>query len=403
MRVALHIALRYLFAKKSHNVINIISIISAAGIAIGSMALILILSVYNGFDNSIKSIYESYEADFIISPSQGKMLTFTQEQLNNLKSVRGVTAACPIIEENIFIKYGSQQAIATIKGVDSLYQNIAKAAQNIVNGEFKTTHGEIEQAIVGQDLAHELGLRVKFLTPLEVYFPNKTAEISLLNPLEAINSQTYYPAGITAFQGNLQPNLMYASLHSVQKLTNTPPDNYSAIEIFLSRENGENLNDIEDEIAKRIPADYIIKNKQEQNATLYKMMKAEKFAVYLILFFVILIISINIFSCLSMLITDKKGDIETYLSMGTPKEMVEKIFHLHGFLISALGCVTGVIIGLILAFIQQKFGIISIPGNYLINAFPVEIKIFDIIITLAGVCSVGFIISYLPIKKFFKN
>lgn len=403
MGVPFHIALRYLFAKKSHNVINIISIISAAGIALGSMALILILSVYNGFDNSIKSIYESYEADFIISPQQGKTLTLSQSQLQQLKSIDGIDGVCPTIEESVFVKYGTEQAIATIKGVDTVYGRVAKAAKEISEGVFRTSHGEIKEAIVAQELSHELQLRVRFITPIEVYFPKKTEEISLLNPLESLNSQTYFPSGITSFQGNMGSNIIYVALEDAKDLTGTPPDKFTSIEIFMANDEKGRASQIEEQIGNILTSGYKIKNKEEQNATLYRMMKAEKFAVYLILFFVILIISVNIFSSLSMLITDKKRDIETYLSMGTSKEMIEKIFHLHGFLISATGCIIGVAVGLALAFLQQKFGFISIPGNYLITAYPIDVKIIDIIITVTGVCGVGFTISYLPIRKIFKK
>ena len=179
MGTPLHIALRYLFAKKSHNVINIISIISAAGIAIGSMALILILSVYNGFDNSIKQIYESYKADFVITPATGKVLTFTEDNVTDITGIKGIIAYEPILEENVFLKYGNRDAIVTIKGIQESYLNRNHINSNIVEGEAKTSHGEIRHAIIGQQLARTLGLRVRFVTPIEVYFPNKKSAISI--------------------------------------------------------------------------------------------------------------------------------------------------------------------------------------------------------------------------------
>ena len=173
MGTPLHIALRYLFAKKSHNVINIISIISAAGIAIGSMALILILSVYNGFDNSIKQIYEGYKADFIITPTKGKTFEALPDKISHILDIEGISSAAPVLEETVFIRYGNRESIATIKGIEEVYLNHSHIAGNIVEGEAKTAMGEVRYALPSQQLARSLGLRVRFLTPLEIYFPQK--------------------------------------------------------------------------------------------------------------------------------------------------------------------------------------------------------------------------------------
>jgi len=400
MRTPLHIALRYLFAKKSHNVINIISIISAAGIAIGSMALILILSVYNGFDNSIKKIYEGYKADFLITPKTGKTLEITSDQIARVKELEGVTQISPVIEEDVFIKYGNREEIATIRGIDSLYLKHNHIAGNIVDGAAELSLGEIEYAIIGQQLARTLGLRVRFVTPVELYFPKTESNISITNPLESLNTLVLYPKGVVKTDGEESHNIIYAGDSVVKRLIQTKDNEFSYLEVYTNTaKTGKYLR----EALQHIFPQCNIKNKEQQNATLYRMMKAEKFAVYLILFFVIAIISINIFCSLSMLVTDKKEDIETFMSLGATKELVLKVFHLHGFLISLLGCTIGICTGISLAIIQKTTGIISIPGNYLITAYPVEIQFTDIAITFLGVCGVGYIISYLPLKNFFKN
>ena len=402
MRTPLHIALRYLFAKKSHNVINIISIISAAGIAIGSMALILILSVYNGFDNSIRQIYESYKADFVITPTTGKLLTFTPDNITQITDIKGIVSYEPVLEEHVFIKYGNREAIATIRGVEESYLNQNHISGNLVEGDAKIRHGEIRHAIVGQQLARTLGLRVRFITPLELYFPDKEAEISITNPMESLNSQTHYPSAIVKTDGEENQELLYAGIDAVRELTGSSPQEYTSIEIYTEGVSSKQASSIQKKLQEVFPL-CSVKNKEEQNSTLYRMMKAEKFAVYLILFFVIAIISVNIFSSLSMLITDKKEDIETFLSLGAPQELVQRIFHLHGALISLLGCIIGIVVGTLLALVQQYTGIISIPGNYLISAYPVDIQVLDIIITFVGVSGTGFIISRLPLRKLFTS
>ena len=402
MRTPLHIALRYLFAKKSHNVINIISIISAAGIAIGSMALILILSVYNGFDNSIRQIYESYKADFVITPTTGKLLTITPDNITQITDIKGIVSYEPVLEEHVFIKYGNREAIATIRGVEESYLNQNHISDNLVEGDAKIRHGEIRHAIVGQQLARTLGLRVRFITPLELYFPDKEAEISITNPMESLNSQTHYPSAIVKTDGEENQELLYAGIDAVRELTGSTPQEYTSIEIYTEGVSSKQASSIQKKLQEVFPL-CSVKNKEEQNSTLYRMMKAEKFAVYLILFFVIAIISVNIFSSLSMLITDKKEDIETFLSLGAPQELVQRIFHLHGALISLLGCIIGIVVGTLLALVQQYTGIISIPGNYLISAYPVDIQVLDIIITFVGVSGTGFIISRLPLRKLFTS
>ena len=401
MGTPLHIALRYLFAKKKHNVINIISIISAAGIAIGSMALILILSVYNGFDNSIREIYESYKADFTITPSTGKTLKITPSELTAISGIKGVAHVAPIISDNVFVEYNGKEAIATVIGIDSSYLEFNPIATHLIEGTPTLHKGETKYALIGEDLARGLELRVRFLNSLKLYYPKREGEFSVTNPSAAINAKKVFPSAIlhnTA--GNQITNAIYVDTSVAGELLGQKENEYSSLEIYIrDKANGEEIGRCLNEL---LP-DKIVKDKLQQNSTLYKMMKAEKFAVYLILFFVIAIISINIFSCLSMLVTDKKDDIETFMSMGATKEMITRIFHLHGFLISATGCCLGTAIGLTVAILQKELGFISIPGNYIVSAYPVEIQLADIAITVAGVCIIGFLISYLPAKKIFKK
>jgi ABC-type lipoprotein release transport system permease subunit len=260
---------------------------------------------------------------------------------------------------------------------------------------------------VSQPLAYHLALKSRFITPLEIYFPQKNANISVVNPLEGLNSLVLRPSATIKTDGQIQENILYIDDASAHKLTGTPENYYSSVEIYLSPSGKKSLSPnkmkgISKSLEEIFP-NCNVKDKQQQNSTLYKVIKAEKFAVYLILFFVILIISINIFSCLSMLITDKTEDIETYLSLGATKELVAKIFHLHGFLISLSGCIIGTGIGIVLALAQQEFGIVSLSGSYLIDAYPVDLRITDILIIFIGVTAIGFLISYLPVKNFFKN
>lgn len=400
MRTRIHIALRYLFAKKKHNVINIISGISAAGIAIGSMALVIILSVYNGFDNSIREIYESYKADFVITPQSGKTIILQPETLNTLEGLAQIKSAHPVIEENVFVKYGSKETIAPLKGVDSSYLNANPLGSNLIEGSARLSRNEIGFALLGEVLAYNLGARTRFTTPIELYFPKTEGNISITNPLESINTKRLFHGGTLKGQSSEESGIIYVSRQIAMELTGKQDNECSAIEVFIAE--GMSDEDIKEKMALLFP-NCTIKDKLEQNATLYRMMNAERGAIYLILFFITAIISINIFSCLSMMIAEKREDIETFLGLGATKEFTESIFLLHGTFISLLGCLAGTFIGAAVALAQQIFGFITIPGNYVLSAFPVEIRFTDILITFIGVSLIGFLISWIPCKKIFKN
>ncbi len=402
MRLSLFIALRYLFARKSHNVINIISIISAVGIGIGSMALIVILSVYNGFDNLIKDLYESYEADFVITPAKGKTFEVTPALFDRIKAIESVKAVCPIVEENVFIKYGENQSIATIKGIDTVYETVSGISKNIVEGEFKSMMGEIPHAVIGQKLAQDLMLRLRFLTPVKVYFPDRGKEISVINPMQNLREETFFPGGIIRLEQSFDKKYIFAPLKTVRNLIGYENNEATSVEVYLNLtpalgKTVRGYKQIYSGTGKQIQAvlgeDYIIKDRFRQNETIYKMMKAEKFTVYLIMFFVILIISVNIFSSLTILIIDKKEDMETFASMGADRKLINRIFILQGWLISVFGSVAGIIAGLVLCYVQQYFEVITIPGSFIVSAYPVSVQSTDIIITFAGVALTGYLIA----------
>ncbi len=404
MHLPLFIAKRYLFAKKSHNVINIISLISAIGIGIGSMALIIILSVYNGFDTLVKSFYQEYQPDFIITPAQGK--TFTADSLLITRIEQLGAYSFPVVEETVFLEYNSRQSIARIKGVGEEYGSISGVASSVKEGGFKLFEGDIPHAVVGRGLAAELRLRPRFLEAIELYFPNRNANLSMLNPMASLNNETLYAGGTIAINNEFDTGSLFVPLSVARELLGYNTDEVTSLEIFITEEVSAEiekalekiLNDYSARLNKDSSISFVIKDKYRQNETLYKMMRAEKFAVYLILFFVILIVSVNIFGSLSMLIIDKKHDMETYKSMGASEQLIKRIFVLQGWLISVIGTAVGIAVGLLLCLLQQQFGLISMPGNYIISAYPVNIHISDIFITFFGVAIIGYLIALLPSK-----
>ena len=402
MNLPLRIALRYLFAKKSHNIINIISLISAIGIAVGSMALIVILSGYNGFDTLVKSTYNSYEADLLLTPQTGKRIQNTPKIISILEKYGTIT---PVIEENVFVVYGNNQTVARMRGI-SISDSLFKMASNLQEGEFSLYFGDIPQAVTGTSLAYTLGIRTRFVDKLEVYYPKKGEKIvrNLLavaaNPLTALNHCEFPVSGILNIEKNFDKNLFYIPIESAKELTGYGENEATAIEIYLLPDKASNSKKAEKEIRTALNGMNItIKNHYQQNEAIYKIMKIEKFVIFLILFFVVMIISINIFSSLAMLIIDKSEDISTLSSMGATTSTIKKIFVLQGWMISVAGALFGIATGIIICWLQISFGFVSLPGNFITDTFPVEIRFTDILLVFTGVISGGYLIALLAAKK----
>ena len=397
MNTTFFIARRYLFAKKSHNVINIISIISAAGIAVGCAALVIILSIYNGFDDLLKGMFESYTPDVVVTPDQGKVFTPAEATLAALAAREDVVSVDEILEETVFIKYGDREAIVTARGVDSTYQDVTGLTKYISQGEFNLKNGEIDQMVLGSTIAHDLRLGMGFMTPLEVYFPSRTARISLADPTSALKKTNLFPAGIIALEKSFDEQYVYMPIDALRKLLEYDKE-VSMLEIRLKPEtltaDGTISRQTQKEIAALFGDGFTVKNKYQQNESLYKMMTYEKLAIYLILLFVVLIISCNVFGSLSMLIIEKQDDIEILRSMGADDRTINRIFTTEGWMISLLGAAAGVLIGVLVCLAQQYFHLVKLPGNFIVSYYPVHIKLLDILIVFVSVAAIGYLMSH---------
>ena len=397
MRLAPFIAKRYLFARKSHNVINIISAISAIGMAVGTVALIIILSVYNGFDSLIRSMMSTVEPDLLITPSAGKVFVPEGEAYDWIYDQPEVLSMCCILEENVFISYDGSQGLAKAKGVDWIYEEESPLADNIRNGEFRLYKGDIPQAVVGGSLAYELGINPRFVSPIEIYYPSRTKRISLADPTSALEKAKVFPSGVFSINEDVDKELMIVPIETMRQLLDYD-DEVSAIEIRVVEGTGrKELRQLQEGIAKHLGDGFEVKDRYRQNEVLYKMMMYEKLATYLILLFVIIIIAFNIFGSLTMLIIEKEDDIRILRSMGADRKLIRRIFVLEGWMISLAGMAAGVVAGTVLALIQQHFGIIKMPGQFVVQAYPVILSWSDIAITAAAVAAIGYLIAILPV------
>lgn len=399
MHLPLFIARRYLFAKKSHNVINIISAISAVGMAIGTAALIIILSIYNGFDELVKSTLSNVEPDILITPAKGKVFIPNGETFDRIRQNPMIGEYDLILQENVFVDYDGHQGIAKAKGVDSAFEAESPLAEHITNGEFSLHKGQLPQMVVGAGLAYKMGMNPAFLASAELYFPIRDRNFSLANPAASIETVRMRPSGIFSVNQQIDDDLMIVPIEEMRKLLGYEEE-VSGVEIRLAE--GSTAKDIRSaikDIQKELGPGFKVLDRFRQNPSLYKMMRYEKAAIFLILIFVIIIIALNIFGSITMLIIEKKDDIETYRSLGATDKMLRRTFTLEGWLISLLGLAAGLVIGIGFSLAQQNFGFIKMPGSFLVNAYPVILQWQDVLATIIGVALIGYIIALLPVRR----
>ena len=394
--------------------INIISTISAIGIALGCMVLVVILSVYNGFDNLIKSLYNSYSPNYIIEAAKGKSFTADEALIGKIREQESTLAIAPLVQDNIFCTYNGSQSVATLCGVDSLFLQRSRLADYIVDGSFNTGLGEINGAIVSSKLAITLGIRCRFTTPLMLYYPkmrrnptaastkaSTTASTTAGNMQELLSILKAHPSGTIQLEKSFDNGLVYIGIERARQLLQFKENEVSALYLYgpAGREEEAPSNSLTKRLREALGKEFVVKDRYMQNSTMYKMMRSEKIAVYLILLFVIIIVSFNIFGSISLLIIDKRGDIEILRSMGAREPLIKRVFMLQGFLISALGTLIGTALGVGLSLLQYHFQIIKLPGNFIIDHYPVEIVPQDLLYIVAGVLAAGYLISRLPLRK----
>jgi len=396
MGLPLNIARRYLFAKKSHNVINVISAISAAGMAVGTAALILILSVYNGFDGIVRQNLSDLAPDVLVTASEGKFFSADDLALNPLSEAAEISSISCVLSDNVFLKYGEKQTVAMAKGVDAIYEEVSALSDHLVEGEFSLREGEIPLCSLGAGLSVNLGAHTWFVDPVEIYYPKRGAAISTLNPTSSLNCCELWPGSVFSINSSVDADMIVIPYDKALELFGLDDGMVSGIEIRLKEGVSPKKFLKHLDLGER----YEVLDRYQQHPSVYKMMKYEKLAVYLILLFVVIIVAFNIFGSMSMLIIEKKDDIATFSAMGATAGMTRRIFVLEGWLVSLSGLCVGLVAGVLLAWIQQRFGVVKLPAGYLVQAYPAVLQAADVVWTAIGVALVGFVVSLLSVPKF---
>lgn len=395
LNLPVFIARRYLVSRKKQNIINIISGIAAAGICVGTFALVVVLSVFNGFDGLIKSYFSLLDPDLKITAREGKFFDPSFLTGTILPGIPGVIGYAAVIEENALLTYEGRQFIATLKGVPSNFGVITGIDSLIIDGTFKLESGGDYFAVPGQGVASFLGISLNFTDPLHVYVPKKGLKASL-DPEKALNHDIVFPAGVFSLLEEVDARTVFVPLLFASALFEAG-NKVSALELKLAK--GQSEKSVRKLLSDRIGQEYHIRNKYQQHDTLYKTMRSEKWATYLILAFILVIASFNILGSLSMLIIDKKEDIMILRSMGATRRLIRQVFLTEGWLISIIGSFTGLFLGILVCWLQIHFELISLPGegSFVITAYPVDIQVNDLLFILSVVLGIGFLAAWYPV------
>lgn len=402
MNFPFFISKRYLVAKKSKNAINIISMISIVGVTIGTAALIVVLSVFNGFDGVIKSMYNAFDPDLKITPNQGKVFTLKDiPRYDEIKNHPAIFDISETLEDNALLKYSDQQYVATIKGVSENFTKISGVDTMIIAGDFILQHKNQNYAVVGQGVAIFLSLNINFIDPLIVYVPKRSAQITL-NPEQAFNRKPIFASGVFGIQQEFDAKYVIVPLQFARSVFDYQ-DEISALEIKIKE--GYEISKVQKEIAGILGDGFEVKDRYQQHEMFYKIMKSEKWSIFLILTFILIIASFNIIGSLTMLIIDKKDDISILRALGANVNIIRKIFLTEGWMISVVGAVIGLGLGWFVCWLQIEFEFVKLKGagSFIIDAYPVKMMWNDFIAVFATVSIIGFIAAWYPVRYITKR
>jgi lipoprotein-releasing system permease protein len=396
VKLSIYIAKRYLFAKKSRNAINVISSISVAGVTVGTMALIIILSVFNGLETLVRSIFNTFDPDLKITPATGKTFIPDSSRLKLLSKANGVACYSLCLEENALFKYGDKQYVAAIKGVDENYAQVTGIDSSMWDGEFTLRSDKGRPfAVPGIGIANYLGIRVNFITPLNIYVPRRTASADL-NPENAFIRNYIFPSGIYQVEQEYDSKYVFIPVDFARELLEYKSE-VTSVEIKFKT--GVKEPAVQKDVSKIFGKGFIVRNKYEQQEIFYKVMKSERLAIFLILTLILIVASFSIIGSLTMLIIEKQRDIEILKSLGADNTLIRKIFIFEGWLISIIGAFAGIILGFLICSVQQKYGIVKLQSESLImDAYPVAMKLRDFIIVPATVLLIGYWAAWYPVR-----
>lgn len=402
MDFSLYIARRYLRSKSSRNVVNIISTIAVLGVIVGTTALVVVLSIFNGFELLIKSSFSFFDPEIKITAVEGKQFNPHNSLFEQIKTNANVNYFCEVVEEIAHFSFEDRQYIAHIKGVDDDFIEMSHLSEVMYDGDLRLNDGNFDYAVIGSGMALNLGIAVNFVKPIYISVPRKgTNTASLMNPFRR---EHVFLAGVFSI-GQQEVDGQYAiiPIHLARELLDID-NNVTSIDIGLVE--GADMKRVQKEFQKKLGTSFRVQNRYQQHESAYRVTQSERFFIYLILSFILIIASFNLASAISMLILDKRKDINIFLSLGLTKKRLGHIFLYQGWMVSVIGAFIGLLLGVLICWGQMRFGWLKFPGNFAVEYYPVEIRLSNLVLIAVTVLVIGIGASWLPVKflpqKFFQ-
>ena len=403
MNLPYYIAKRYLISKKSHNAINVISGVSVCGIALATLALVCTLSVFNGFQELVTTFFTAFDPELKITSVSGKVFDAQDERIQSLRQLPEIEVFSESLEDNAMVQYKGRQAMVVIKGVEDNFNQLTAIDSILYGRGDMVLHDEVvDYAIPGVDVTSSLGTGIRFLDPLEVYAPKRGSKINVANPSTSFQTAYLHSSGLifAVNQQKYDASYILTSLSFARDLFQYDTE-VSSIELKLKE--GSNIYKVQKKISQSLREDFQVLNRYEQQADTYRIMEVEKLISYAFLSFILLIACFNVIGSLSMLIIDKRADVVTLRNLGANDRLISKIFLLEGCMISFMGAIIGVALGLMLCFAQQEFGILSLgsgasSGAFVVDAYPVSVHFSDVVLVLITVLVIGYLSVLLPVR-----
>lgn len=400
MNFPFFIAKRYLFSKKSHNAINVISAISVCGVALATLAMVCTLSVFNGFQDMVATFFTAFDPQIKITSVKGKVFDGSTPIFSEIRTMPEIAVYSESVEDNAMVQYKGRQVMAVIKGVEDNFDKLTPIDSILFGRGELILHDEVvDYAIPGLQLLSTLGTGIRFLDPLEIYAPKRGSRINMSNPMSSFVSDQLFSSGLTftVNQEKYDASYIITSIGFARRLFQYT-DEVSAVNLRLIPEADETA--VIRKLQEKLGDEFRIQNRYEQQADTFRIMEIEKLISYIFLVFILMIACFNVIGSLSMLIIDKKNDVQTLRNLGASDNQIVRIFLFEGRMISFIGAVSGVIIGLILCLIQQEYGIISLgnAGSFIVDAYPVSVHTWDVVLVFVTVLIVGFISVWYPVR-----
>lgn len=400
MNLPFYIARRYLFSKKKHNAINIISGISVCGVALATLALVCTLSVFNGFQDMVAGFFTAFDPELKITIREGKVFEPQGAAFQEVRSLPEIGVWTETLEENAMVQYKDRQAMAIIKGVEDNFEELTSIDSLLYGaGEFILHDSIVDYGVLGVELISELGTGLQFVDPLQVYAPKRNVRVNMANPSASFNRDYLFSPGVVFVVNQQKYDARYilTSLSFARNLFNYDTE-VSAVE--LKSKPGADVTAVQRKITRILGDEFVVLDRYEQQADVFRIMEIEKFISYLFLTFILAIACFNVIGSLSMLILDKREDVETLRNLGADDRLIARIFLFEGRLISLFGALSGIVLGLLLCYIQQRFGIISLGGgngSFIVDAYPVSVHVTDVVLIFITVITVGFLSVWYPV------